>query len=59
MSMKETAAKTAILKDNGIIIVTPNAELMDSLRAIGGDMLSGWKNDAGAEGVALLKAYKN
>jgi TRAP-type C4-dicarboxylate transport system substrate-binding protein len=59
MSMKETAAKTAILKDNGIIIVTPSAELMDSLRAIGGDMLSGWKNDAGAEGVALLKAYRN
>ncbi len=59
MSMKETAAKTAILKENGVVIVKPSAELMDSLRAIGADMLSGWKKDAGAEGAVLLKAYQN
>lgn len=59
MSMKETAAKTAILKENGMVIVTPSPELMKSLRAIGDDMLSGWKKDAGAEGATLLKAYQN
>jgi len=57
MSMEETAAKTAILKENGVIIVTPNPELMDSLKAIGAEMLSDWEKDAGAEGETLLKAY--
>ena len=57
MSMEETAAKTAILKENGVIIVTPNPELMDSLKATGAEMLSDWEKDAGAEGATLLKAY--
>ncbi len=59
MSMAETATKTKILKDNGIIIVTPSAELMTGLRAIGTTMLNDWKASAGAEGEAILKAYAN
>ncbi len=59
MSMEETAAKIAILKDNGIVIVTPSPELMKGLKAVGTDMLNGWKKDAGAEGATLLKAYGN
>ncbi len=59
MSMQETAAKTAILRENGMIIVKPSPELMKGLRAIGADMLTDWKKDAGPEGATLLKAYEN
>jgi len=58
MSMKETATKTGIMKDNGMNIVAPSDSLMTGLKAVGAEMLDGWKKDAGAEGAALLKAYK-
>lgn len=59
MSKKETATKTAILKDNGVKIVTPSAELMDGLKKVGAEMLKGWEKAAGSEGATLLKAYRN
>lgn len=59
MSMQETAAKTAILKENGVIIAQPSQELMVGLKAVGAEMLQDWQKDAGAEGEALLKAYQN
>lgn len=59
MSMAETATKTKIMKDNGLIIVTPSAELMTGLRAIGTKMLEDWKASSGDEGAAILKAYSN
>lgn len=59
MSMQETAAKTAILKENGVNIVTPSGELMKGLKAVGDQMLEGWKKDAGAEGETLLMGYHN
>ena len=58
MSMKETAEKTGILKENGIIVVTPSPELMAGLKGIGASMLEDWKKQAGPEGAALLKAYQ-
>ncbi len=58
MSMKETAEKTAILKDNGIIVVTPSPELMTGLKEIGASMLEEWKKQAGPEGDELLQAYQ-
>jgi len=58
MSMKETSEKTQILKDKGIIVVTPSAELMSGLKKIGASMLEKWKKSAGSEGEALLKAYQ-
>ncbi len=58
MSMKETAEKTAILKDNGVIVVTPSPELMAGLKEIGASMLEEWKKQAGPEGAALLQAYQ-
>lgn len=57
MSKKETTEQTAILKENGIIVVTPSAELMAGLKEIGASMLESWKKDAGPEGAELLKAY--
>jgi TRAP-type C4-dicarboxylate transport system substrate-binding protein len=58
MSKQETNEQTAILKENGIIVVTPSAELMTGLKEIGASMLEEWKKDAGPEGAALLKAYR-
>ncbi len=58
MSKQETIEQTAILKENGIIVVTPSAELMTGLKEIGASMLEEWKKDAGPEGAALLEAYR-
>ena len=58
MSKKETAAKIAILKENGMNIVTPSDELMKGLQDVANTMLVDWKKDAGKEGEALLNAYK-
>lgn len=59
MSKAETAAKVAILKENGITVVEPSEELMSGLKAIGANMLANWKASAGDEGAALLDAYNN
>lgn len=58
MSVKETDAKTAILKQNGMTIVTPSPELMQGLKAVGAEMLKGWEKRAGAEGEAVLADYR-
>jgi TRAP-type C4-dicarboxylate transport system substrate-binding protein len=58
MSKQETIEQTAVLKENGIIVVTPSAELMTGLKKIGVSMLEEWKKDAGPEGAALLEAYR-
>ena len=57
MSKTEAATKTAILKKNGIKIVTPSAGLMTGLKTIGEKMMVEWKGKAGAEGKAILDAY--
>lgn len=58
MSRAETAAKVAVLKENGITVVEPSEELMTGLREIGAQMLENWKAEAGDTGEALLGAYQ-
>ena len=57
MSRAETDEKIAILKKNGITIVTPSASLMGSLREIGATISAEWAEKAGEEGQELLKQY--
>jgi TRAP-type C4-dicarboxylate transport system substrate-binding protein len=57
-SMKETQDKMAVLKKNGMVIVTPTAELMNGLKEIGKKMTADWAAKAGADGKAILNAYK-
>ncbi len=57
MSKQETAAKTKIMKDNGLQIITPNTELMKDLKEIGSAMLKDWKISAGDKGVLLLQTF--
>jgi TRAP-type C4-dicarboxylate transport system substrate-binding protein len=59
MSVQETTEKTAELKENGVIIVTPSQTLMDSLKQVGAEMLNDWKKEAGADGEAILQSYQN
>ncbi len=59
MSKAETDEKIAILKKNGISVVTPSSALMSDLRKIGATMSDEWIKKAGAEGQAVLKAYNN
>ncbi|SMX29299.1 Bacterial extracellular solute-binding protein, family 7 [Pelagimonas phthalicica] len=58
MSQAETAAKIAVLKENGITVVAPSEELMSGLKDIGAQMLDNWKAKAGDSGSALLQAYQ-
>ena len=58
MSMKETADKIAVLKANGMTIVTPTAALMNGLKEIGKKMTADWAAKAGADGKAILDAYQ-
>jgi TRAP-type C4-dicarboxylate transport system substrate-binding protein len=59
MSQAETDQKIAVLKKNGIKIVTPSANLMGSLKNIGKIMSAEWSKKAGDQGQALLRAYNN
>lgn len=58
MSRKETAEKTKIMADNGVIIVTPSEGLMKGLKTVGEGMLVEWKKAAGTEGEELLTNFK-
>lgn len=58
MSKKETAVKTAILKDNGMKVVEPSAELLKGLKKIGEDMQKAWNASASDEAKTIVKAYK-
>jgi TRAP-type C4-dicarboxylate transport system substrate-binding protein len=56
-SQEETAAKTKVLADNGMTIVTPSDELKAGFAEIGKTIADEWKARAGADGEALLKTY--
>ncbi len=58
MSMKETEAKTAELKKNGMTVVEPSDELMSGLRKIGDQMLEQWKKTASADAKEALGNYQ-
>ncbi len=56
-SVKETNDKLEVLKKNGMVVVTPTAELMNGLKEIGKKMTADWAAKAGADGKAILDAY--
>lgn len=57
-SMAETEAKTAILRENGMTVVMPDAALTEGLRTIGRMMAGEWSARAGEAGRAILDAYR-
>lgn len=58
MSESETTRTTKLLADNKIVVVKPTSELRDALVKIGATMTAEWEKSAGADGAALLKAYR-
>lgn len=58
-SKQETEEKTQILKENGIIVAPPSDELKAGLADTGETMSEEWAEKAGAEGQAILEAYRN
>jgi len=54
MSQAETDAKIAVMKKNGIKIITPSATLKADLQKIGATMTAEWAKKAGDDGKAIL-----
>jgi len=57
-SEEETERTTKLLADNKITVVTPTPALREALVKIGATMTAEWEKAAGADGAALLKAYR-
>jgi TRAP-type C4-dicarboxylate transport system substrate-binding protein len=57
MSKAETEAKTAELKENGMVVVEPSAELIEGLKEIGAQMQAEWEANASDEAKAIAEEY--
>jgi TRAP-type C4-dicarboxylate transport system substrate-binding protein len=58
LSIEEMAIKTKALKDAGIKVLPPSAELKAGLAKIGSTIASEWEKSAGPDGVAIMAAYR-
>lgn len=58
MGRKLAIEHTNALKENGMNVSAPSAELDGELRAIGAVMVKEWLEESGAEGAAIIEAYK-
>lgn len=58
MSAAEADAKTAIMAENGMIIVEPSEALTAGLQAIGAEMLTNWQASASDAAMSILTTYQ-
>lgn len=58
MSIAEMTIKTTALKTAGIIVLPPTAELKAGLAKVGNTIAAEWEKSAGADGAAMLAAYR-
>lgn len=58
MSIEEMTIKTNALKKAGIIVTPPSPELKAGLAKIGATITAEWEKSAGADGKAMLAAYR-
>ena len=58
MSAAEADAKTAIMAENGMIIVEPSDALTAGLQKIGAQMLTNWKASASKAALSILTTYQ-
>lgn len=59
MSMQETDAQTAVLKENGMIVVEPSAELLQGLMKIGEQMQAEWQESASDQAKSIIADFAN
>jgi TRAP-type C4-dicarboxylate transport system substrate-binding protein len=57
MSKAETDAKTAVLKENGMVVVEPSAELLKGLKDIGTQMQTEWQASSSEEAKAIAAEF--
>lgn len=58
LSLEEMTIKTKALKDAGIIVLPPSPALKSGLAKIGETIAAEWEKSAGADGAAMLSAFK-
>ena len=58
LSIEEMTIKTAALKAAGIKVTAPTPELKAGLAKIGDTITAEWEKSAGADGAAMLAAYR-
>jgi len=58
MSIEEMTVKTDALKAAGIIVLPPSPELKAGLAKIGATITAEWEKSAGADGAAMLAAFR-
>lgn len=58
LGVEKTAAYMDILKDNGMTVVEPSPKLKEGLAKVGDKLTEDWLKKAGADGAAILEAYK-
>jgi TRAP-type C4-dicarboxylate transport system substrate-binding protein len=58
MSRKNEADSNKMLADNGMTVHTPDAALMAAMNRIGDTIAAEWLKAAGADGEAIVKAYR-
>ncbi|MCH2096122.1 MAG: TRAP transporter substrate-binding protein [Rhodobacteraceae bacterium] len=58
MSAAEADAKTAIMAENGMIIVEPSDALTAGLQEIGAQMLTNWETSASDAALSILTTYQ-
>lgn len=57
-SEKEAVEQTKVLADNKIVVVKPTPELQKAMQEVGATMAKEWEASAGADGKAILDAYR-
>ena len=58
LSQAKNTEYIELLKKNGMNIVAPSAQLKADMKKVGDTMLKEWLEKAGAEGQAVVDAYK-
>jgi len=58
LSIEEMTIKTNALKAAGIKVVAPSPELKAGLAKVGATITAEWEKSAGADGAAMLAAYR-
>jgi TRAP-type C4-dicarboxylate transport system substrate-binding protein len=58
LSRKRESDANKLLADNGMTVRTPDAAMMSAFNKIGEQMAGEWLKSAGADGEAIVKAYR-
>jgi TRAP-type C4-dicarboxylate transport system substrate-binding protein len=59
LSRQREQSSTKLLSENGMSVIEPDAAMKSAFARIGDVMLSEWQKSAGADGDALIKAYRS